>query len=313
MVSPAPSTSQKPPVLSYADRAKKARNLNPPNAPTVRAVPPSAAPPPSTSSLPNASGSPSPAPQQLSSEKPTAVSPQNVNHTSSQVSPSMTPSTKAHHSSQDSAQESRTSTQPPAPEQVAKIVPTAPVANVWKARKEQMAQARASSSDYPSNNSVVRPSWTEENDHSLSHDHQPSTPNGGPVPYPNSSLRPPVNGNRIENHHILKGAAVTSSSRSLVPPPVEDTTSWPTVGMSLAAPSPRAASSESSATVEGGSKGDEQRVEGGEKSDRNGSVLKKGMCSVRCCVSLYVSKMIATETWFSRVGWCDVSNLLLHR
>ncbi|TCD64087.1 hypothetical protein EIP91_004559 [Steccherinum ochraceum] len=279
MVSPAPSAPQKPPVLSYADRAKKARNLNSPNTPTVRATPPSISTPSSTTSLANAHVPPPPPPQQLASERTKTASPQNANHATSQDSSSITSSTTASRSSKDSTQESRespSSSSHSTSEQAAKVAATAPVTNFWNVRKEQMAQARANNSYPSSSSSSAQLPGAQENGVSHGPLVPTLTPNGGPVATFVSSVRPAVNGNGTENHHSKKGSVMAQASRNPVPPPVEDTTSWPTVGMSVAAPSPRAANSEASGTVESSSKGDDQKAKDDDKGDRNGIASKKG-------------------------------------
>lgn len=110
-----------------------------------------------------------------------------------------------------------------------------------------------------------------------------------------SSLRPAVNGNGADGHHNKKSSAMAQPSRNPVPPPVEDTTSWPTVGMSVVTPSQKGASSEASGTMEGSSKGDEQGGRDDDKNDRNGSVSKKGVYLRPSTVVLWFRADFGTE------------------
>lgn len=265
MVSPAPSAPQNPPVLSYADRAKKAHNASsqPSSSTRPQSQPPPANPlPPTTTSA----ALPTSAPDPGASLTPASGS---ANHRPSQQTASTptsgdfelpvqdTPNDASSHNAKLTSPISEPPTKSAAP----------PKVNVWNLRKEQMAQARATSHVQPApGHANTRTAQPQEASVSRAPD-GPSSTNGSTADASGSSQKPSINGNGIDTlQHGQKKSPPTQVSRAV--PPVDDATSWPTVGTAVAGP-PRPSSSEAAGSAD--PKGGKVEDQTSKEEDKSGT------------------------------------------
>lgn len=276
MVSPAPSASQKPPVLSYADRAKKARNISSQPLPATRTQL-------QTASVPSVMIAPT-----VSNIVPHPIPEPDT--------PKISPAGNTHHRLSQQVQSTGSSADAePTPNDLTEAVPqhvtsspaissdhtqrpvAAPAVNVWHLRKEQMAQARANSrSQTHQSPQTSRFQASQEPGSSRASEASSTTSNGATNAEPVFSQRQDMNGNGTDSSHG-KTPSTTQRLRGSVPPAVDDATSWPMVGMSVNAPTAqqRPPSNDTAASVEGkGSKADEQRGD-----DQNTGVTTKKSAS----------------------------------
>ena len=316
MVSPAPSASSKPPMLSYAERAKKARNINP-QTPLATRNPPHATSSPT--SAPTASTAPSapltssnPVPEPEISIAPTAPT---TNHQPPQQAPTVTSSadnqsSSARDTSGDNSSPATSSSELPQKPQAV------PVVNVWNLRKEQMAQARANNSQSQMTQAVqnTRPQISQDKGIPQASELS-SIPNGSPPAGSGSSQKPAINGNGTGGHQSKK-ASSAQSTRSAVPPSVEDSTSWPTVGMSVTAPaaSQRSTSNDDVSSTDGkGAKLEETRGMDDDKSG-SGALAKKGTSRLNTVSSLHLVAFILFRVLLQECPafWLRQSTHILH-
>ncbi|KAH8097043.1 hypothetical protein BXZ70DRAFT_1009366 [Cristinia sonorae] len=259
MVSPAPSTAQKPPAVSYADRAKKARNINSQNPLATRPQPPpvsvtspitptptalaSPTVPPITSEHISKSGPSIKTKQQVTQSPPLAQSPPNANPPVSNYA-------------EDSSSLSTPLTVAEGPLNGS----TVPVVNVWNLRKEQMAQARATTQVH-TGPSTTRSLGSQE----VGSAEASTSTSNGPQSGATSIQRSSINGNTDVRHGKLLTPAPQASQTS-VSTTIDDTSSWPTVGMSATqALSPNTQSNDKTGLGE-----ERDEYQRGGEDDRNG-------------------------------------------
>lgn len=267
MVSPAPSAPQNPPVLSYADRAKKARSANSQPSSSTRPqsqLPPANPPPPTTASaaLPVLNTAPDPG----ASLTPASGS---ANHRPSQQKASPSTSGDSELPVQDTPNDANLhNAKLPSPISEPPTKSAAPPkVNVWNLRKEQMAQARATSHTQAvpgsANSRTAQPQEA-----SVSHAPDgPSSTNGSTTVASGSSQKPSINGNGIDTpQHGQKKSPTTQVSRAV--PPVDDATSWPTVGTAAAGTLRPSGSEAAGSTDPRGGKADDQASK---EEDKNGT------------------------------------------
>ncbi|OCH84757.1 hypothetical protein OBBRIDRAFT_839472 [Obba rivulosa] len=238
MVSPPASSNPRP--LSYADRAKKAQNLKPQNAPQQRISPQNASAPSSSIPAPNA-----PSSSTMTTSRPS--------------SPVPAPASTVKGSNGDASHADLSPAPSAAPQQKAAAPP--PV-NVWTLRKEQMAaQVRARTNQGPSQEkpppskddseqtispspfspqavafsntlpAVATTSATAQNiaNHHTSPATTPVSATNGHAPLPNSPSDDPF----IVRPNIAPRPVVQPAT---LPPAIDDAESWPEVGKSVTTP-----------------------------------------------------------------------------
>lgn len=266
MASPASTTAHKPPQLSYAAQAKKARNIQPQNSsPAPRAISQTVSVSstatvisavPSTSSTTSIAVSPSDPPKPFqpvdTRDQAPATSTVNLPRPSAPMSPIRLESTKKDIQGDVTAEfaDSSANEAPPARSQKSASLP--PV-NVWKKREEQRAQLAQSQAQItvppPTQHRPAAADPLEKTFPTLS-SRSSDTPSGPPsssfqannapvnVSKVSSSLKPPANGQHPPEEHadpfVVRPNLVPSVRLPLA---AVDNDNWPTIGDAVPVPS----------------------------------------------------------------------------